>query len=242
MLTFFAEQKGCNKGITLVEVLVASVLLGVVALVGYNARDMIQNALFKTTSRDAHSQYISAIKNRTGKKLRQIFLAANSEPAKISGLLNDDIQIGDGIRVRWSRPAMKGGDINIDFGSNASKLASESIRRCRRSRSSPESWQGQRLENRLNAKRLLFCGELVIPQASAQDSQSLRQADYGFLLLDVNYKRALDGENIPLKGFGSEGTLAVATWTLFWNYERGKKTFHQYRKGTFYIVPVDTGP
>jgi hypothetical protein len=229
-----------ESGLSLVEALVSLVLLSIVGYFVLASQNKAQKIMFKGTSRDAHAQIVSVVKSKSGKTLEQVLTAANTNPAALAPLFNTDLNLGEGIRLRWAKPAdPKKKIVNMQYVSNPVAVAKEALEACRQSKSYVQAWAGLELPQRLASQRLTFCGQMIMPASpdNSYGSQNIAQAKVGFLALDVNFTKVIDGSAIPLSQFGVGGTLATVTWTMVWSYEKGKDIVQQFRKGIYHIIP-----
>ncbi|WP_141736496.1 type II secretion system protein [Oligoflexus tunisiensis] len=233
------EPPSLQAGFSLVEAMVSIVLLSIVGFFILASQNKAQKIMFKGTSRDAHAQIVSVVKSKSGKALEQILTAAKSNPAALTTLLNTDLSLGEGIRMNWAKPVGNNKFVTMQYVSNPDTVAGEALKACRQSKSFVKAWQGPELPQRLASKQLMFCGQMQLPQGTANEygSGSIAQAKASFLALDVAFTKVIDGTAIPLSEFGTGGTLATVTWTLVWSFEKGKDKVQQFRKGIFHIVP-----
>lgn len=234
------KRPSAQAGFSLVEALVSLVLLSIVAYFILASQNKAQKIMFKGTSRDAHAQIVSVIKNKSNKTLREILTAANTNPGGLASLLNTELNLGEGIRLTWAKPVNnKSPIVNMQFVSNPDPVAKEAIEACRHSKSYLKAWVGPELPIRLASQKLTVCGQLIMPPVPEKGfgAQNMAQAKYGFLALDVNFTKVIDGTSIPLSQFGPGGTIATVTWTLVWNYEKNNGNVQQFRKGIYHIMP-----
>ncbi len=227
-------------GFSLVEILVSLALLSVVGYFILALQNKTQKAMFKSTSRDAHAQIVSVVKSKTGKALELILKTANSNPSGLGPLLNTDLNLGEGILLKWAQPTdPKTKLVNMQYVSNADTVAQEVLVACRESKSYLQAWVGPELLQRQASQRLTFCGQMIMPANpnSNLQSQNIAQAKVGFVALQVNFTQVIDGTPINLTQFGVGGTLATVIWTMVWSYEKGQDNVQQFRKGVYHIVP-----
>lgn len=234
------KPMSAERGFSLIEILVSVALLSLVVYLFLSYQNKNQRMMLKGISRDAHVQIVEVAKSRSGKALQQIWEAAKNDPAALEPLLNQDLDLGEGIRLKWAKPSTKRGQsVSLKFSSNADEVVREALRTCRGSKTHKAAWQGLELSQRLASNRLVFCGQLETqgnPDLS-YGAQHIAQAKTAFILLETTYSRVIDGAPIPLSAFGEGGTLATIKWTMAWSYEKGQETVQQFRKGVFHIVP-----
>lgn len=229
-----------EAGFSLVEALVSIVLLSIVGYFVLASQNKAQKIMFKGTSRDAHAQIVSVVKSKSGKALEQILTSANTNPGGLAPFFNTDLNLGEGIRLQWAKPVdSKKKVVIMQYVNNPDAVAQEALDACRQSKTFIQAWVGQELPQRLASQRLTFCGQMIMPANpdNSYGSQNIAQAKVGFLALDVNFTKVIDGSPIPLSAFGVGGTLATVTWTMVWSYEKGKDNVQQFRKGIYHIVP-----
>ncbi len=235
------EGLSSQSGLSLVETLVSLVLLSIIGYFIMASQNKAQKIMFKGTSRDAHAhaQIVSVVKSKTGKTLEQILSTANSSPAGLAVLLNTELNLGESIRLSWAKPVGRSKQVTMQYLAQADPVAQQTRDACRSSQTFIGAWQGTQLPLRLASQRLMFCGQMRMPANPDKTfgSQSMAQAQYGFVALDVNFTRVIDGMAIPLSAFGPGGTLATVTWTMVWSYQRNQENVQQFRKGVYHIVP-----
>ncbi len=228
-----------ESGFSLIEVIVAVLLLSLVTYMLSSQQKRVQKNFFKVMSRDAHLQVIDVVKSRSKKSLGQILLMANTNPNALPPIFNAKLDLGEGMQLQWVGPREVGEDFSgVQYVSTPDPAIEKVLRGCRQSKTFKEVWTGAELVNRRASPRLIFCSQLLLPPGNTSPSASnISHSKAGFLALDVNFTRTIDGAAIPLSQFGSGGTLATVTWTLVWSYEKSKNEVQQYRKGIFHIVP-----
>lgn len=222
------------------ETLVSLVLLSIVGYFILASQNKAQKTMFKGTSRDAHAQIVSVVKSKTSKSLEQILSSALLNPGSLATLFNTDLNMGEGIQLRWAKPAdPKKKLVTMQYVNNPDKVAQDALESCRQSKTYIQAWAGPELPQRLASQNLTFCGQMILPQNpdKGYGAQNIAQAKVGFIALDVSFTKVLDGTAIPLSQFGVGGTLATVTWTMVWSYEKGQDNVQQFRKGIYHIVP-----
>jgi prepilin-type N-terminal cleavage/methylation domain-containing protein len=234
------SRSSSEAGFSLVETLVSLVLLSIVGYFILASQNKAQKIMFKGTSRDAHTQIVSVVKSKSSKTLEQILSTAKTSPGGLAPLFNTALNLGEGIRLNWAKPAdPKKKIVNMQYVINPDAVAQGALETCRQSKTFIQAWVGPELAQRLASQRLTFCGQMIMPANpdNSYGSQNIAQAKVGFLALDVSFTKVIDGSPIPLAQFGVGGTLATVTWTLVWSYEKGKDNVQQFRKGIYHIVP-----
>jgi hypothetical protein len=234
------RRETSESGFSLVEALVSLVLLSIVGYFLLASQNKSQKMMFKGTSRDAHAQIVSVVKSKSGKALEQILAAANTNPAALAPIFNTDLNLGEGIRLKWARPAdPRKKIVNMQYVINPDVVAQEALKACRQSQSYMQAWIGPEYPLRRASQRMTFCGQMIMPTNpdNSYGSQHIAQAKVGFVALDVAFTKVIDGSAIPLSQFGAGGTLATITWTMVWSYEKGTENVQQFRKGIYHLVP-----
>jgi hypothetical protein len=229
-----------EAGFSLVEILVSLLLLSLVGYFVLASQNKAQKTMFKGTSRDAHAQIVSVVKSKTSKALEQILASALMNPGGLAALFNTDLNFGEGIQLKWAKPAdPRKKVVTMQYVNNPDKVAQDALESCGQSKTFIQVWTGQELPQRLASQKLTFCGQMIMPANPDTNygSQNIAQAKVGFITLDVNFTKVIDGSPIPLSEFGVGGTLATVTWTMLWSYEKGKDNVQQFRKGIYHIVP-----
>jgi len=233
------ERLSSQSGLSLVETMVSLVLLSIVGYFIMASQNKAQKIMFKGTSRDAHTQIVSVVKSKTGKTLQQILSTANNNPADLDGILNTELNLGEAIRLSWAKPVGREKTVTMQYLAQADPVAQQAKEACRKSQTFKKAWEGIELPQRLASQRMMFCGQMLMPANPDKNygSQSMAQAQYGFLTLDVSFTKVIDGTAIPLSAFGPGETLATVTWTMVWSYQRNQENVQQFRKGVYHIVP-----